>query len=256
MSGGRLRTEIGTYGEISARKNRRSYTAKTWFRDLDGVLRPVEASARGDKAARAALKVKLLKRKGYGGGVLDPSSSFGALDKLWRADPELRKINEGTKHNYLEDLRLHVRPAFEHYTLGEMTTGRVEHFLQREAAVSYSRAKHSRTMLNLLFNFALRHDAIPRNPVEGTSPLVRDGGDAQGEGCVPAAEHQDPHFGAQDPGSAVRSTGAAGAAGRDGTGDLELVSERPVREFARADQGAGKVHESEVEVGADLVAGA
>ena len=179
MSGGRPRTEIGTYGEISVRKNRRSYTAKTWFRDLDGVLRPVEASAGGDKAARAALKVKLLKRKGYGGGVLDPSSSFGALEKLWRADLELRKINEGTKHNYLEDLRLHVRPAFEHYTLGEMTTGRVEHFLQREAAVSYSRAKHSRTMLNLLFNFALRHDAIPRNPVEGTSPLARPKGAPQ-----------------------------------------------------------------------------
>lgn len=179
MSGGRPRLAIGTYGEISVRQNRRSYTAKTYFRDLDGVRRPVEASARTDKTARAALKEKLLKRTGYGGGVLDPSSSFGALEKLWRADLELRPINEGTKHNYLEDLRLHVRPAFQHYTLGEMTTGRVEHFLQREAAVSYSRVKHSRTLLNLLFNFALRHDAIPRNPVEGTSPLARPKGAPQ-----------------------------------------------------------------------------
>ncbi|MEU4360411.1 tyrosine-type recombinase/integrase [Promicromonospora sp. NPDC023987] len=183
MSGGRPRTAIGTYGAISVctnrRKTRRTYTAKTRFRDLDGGLRPVEATAGSDTAARAALKEKLLKRTGYGGGVLDPSSPFTALEKLWRDDLELRKINDGTKHNYLEDLRLHVRPAFEHYTLGEMTTGRVELFLQREAAVSYSRAKHSRTMLNLLFNFALRHDAIPRNPVEGTSPLARPKGAPQ-----------------------------------------------------------------------------
>ena len=68
---------------------------------------------------------------------------------------------------------MHLRPAIEPYTLGEIGTGRVEWFLRREAAVSYSRAKHSRTRLNRLFAFALRHDAIGRNPVEGTSPLVR-----------------------------------------------------------------------------------
>lgn len=30
---------------------------------------------------------------------------------------------------------------------------------------------HARLLLNLLFAFALRHDAVSRNPVEGTSPL-------------------------------------------------------------------------------------
>ena len=64
-----------------------------------------------------------------------------------------------------------MRPAFEHYTLGEITTGRVEWFLKAQAAFSDSRAKQSRTLLNLMFAFALRHDAISRNPVAGTSPL-------------------------------------------------------------------------------------
>lgn len=66
-----------------------------------------------------------------------------------------------------------MRPAFEHYTLGEITTGRVEWFLRREAAPSYGRAKHTRTLLHQLFAFAQRHDAIVRDPVEGTSPLTR-----------------------------------------------------------------------------------
>lgn len=83
----------------------------------------------------------------------------------------MRELSEGTKKNYRDDVRVHVRPLFDHYTLGEITTGRVEAFLKAERVMSYSRAKHSRTMLNLLFGFALRHDAIARNPVEGPSPL-------------------------------------------------------------------------------------
>lgn len=62
-------------------------------------------------------------------------------------------------------------PAFENFTLGEITTGRVEWFLKCQEAASYSRARQSRIMLNLLFGFALRHDAMSRNPVEGTSSL-------------------------------------------------------------------------------------
>ncbi|MFS3129868.1 tyrosine-type recombinase/integrase [Nocardioides sp. Bht2] len=101
------------------------------------------------------------------------ASPFTDLIELWLADLEIRQIADSTKDNYRDDLRLRVRPWFEHYTLGEVTTGRVETFLKGEAAVSYSRAKHSRTVLNQLFAFALRHDAIARNPVQGTSPLAR-----------------------------------------------------------------------------------
>ena len=123
---------------------------------------------------------RLLARPAFGtGGLLDLTSSFRDLAELWLEDLALQKLSEGTKENYRDDLRLHVLPQFEHFTLGEITTGRVEWFLRSEAAVSFSRAKHSRTMLNLLFGFALRHDAIPRNPVQGTSPLRRPKGEPQ-----------------------------------------------------------------------------
>jgi len=42
-----------------------------------------------------------------------------------------------------------------------------------QAKISQSQAKQTRTMLNILFGYALRHDAIARNPVEGTSQLRR-----------------------------------------------------------------------------------
>jgi integrase len=182
MTTGRPRTAIGTYGAINVRRKGagRRYVAETRFRDLDGRLRQVKATGSSRSAAVVLLKDRLLNRPGYGGGgVLNLSSPFTDLAELWLADLELRHISEGTKENYRDDLRVHVRPYFEHYALGEITTGRVETFLKAQAAVSYSRAKHSRTLLNQLFGYALRHDALARNPVEGTSPLHKPRGTPQ-----------------------------------------------------------------------------
>lgn len=170
---GRPRIAIGTYGSIHVvQKGRGRFTAHTRYRDTDGCLRQVKATSNSRGNAVSELKTRLLTRPGYGrGGMLSLTSPFGDLAELWLADLAQREISEGTKQNYRDDLRVHVRPFFENYTLGEITTGRVETFLKAELLQSYSRAKHARTMLNLLFGFALRHDAIARNPVEGTSSL-------------------------------------------------------------------------------------
>lgn len=175
MRGGRPRTAIGTFGTIKVTALAPGrFCASTRHRDLDGRLRRVRATDRTERLAEAELKRRLAARRGFGsGGTLGIESSFTALADQWLSDLGTRTIGEGTKANYRDDLRLHVRPYFEHFSLAEITTARVETFLKAEAAVSYSRAKHSRTVLNQLFGYALRQDAIPRNPVEGTSPLAR-----------------------------------------------------------------------------------
>ena len=73
--------------------------------------------------------------------MLSLASPFGDLAELWLVDLESRGLAANTKENYRDDLRVHVRPFFEHYTLGEVTTGRVEGFLKAEGAVSYSRGQ-------------------------------------------------------------------------------------------------------------------
>lgn len=171
---GRPRTSIGTFGDIRLVDLGSRYRAETRYRDLDGRLRKVRATAPSARAVRSLLKDRLAARVGYGsGGLLSLSSPFGDLAELWLDDLATRDISEGTKENYRDDLRLHVRPFFAGYSLGELTTGRVEVFLKGELAISYSRAKHSKTLLSMLFAFALRHDALPRNPLEGTSNLIR-----------------------------------------------------------------------------------
>lgn len=172
MRTGRPRTPIGTHGAINTRRQGSRVVAETRLRDLDGRLRQVRASGPTAAAARTRLMERIRERPSLpSSGVLRPSSSFSDLADLWLADLELRDLAGNTKENYRTGLRLHVRPAFEHYTLAEVTTGRVEWFLARQAKVSPSQAKQSRTMLNMLFGYALRHDAIARNPVEGTSQL-------------------------------------------------------------------------------------
>lgn len=174
MRTGRPRTPIGTHGVINTRRRGGSVVAETRVRDLDGRLRQVRASGPTAAAARTRLMERIRERPSLpSSGVLRPTCSFADLADLWLADLELRDLAANTKENYRTCLRLHVRPAFEHYALAEVTTGRVEWFLAKQAKVSPSQAKQTRTMLNLLFGYALRHDAIARNPVDGTSQLRR-----------------------------------------------------------------------------------
>ncbi len=174
MSAGRPRTPIGTHGSISTRRSGNRVVARTNVRDLDGRTRKVTASAPTAAAAKRRLLERLANRPSLPApGVLRATSSFKTLAELWLADLELRDLSANTKDNYRTTLRLHVLPAFEHYSLSEVTTGRVEWFLTRQAKASASQAKQARMLLNVLFAYALRHDAVSRNPVEGTSQLRR-----------------------------------------------------------------------------------
>ena len=116
---GRPRTAIGTYGAITVRRRGSRAVAETRVRDADGRMRHVRITARTAEQARSGLKQRLLSRPGFeSGGVLQPSSSFVELAELWLADLEMRDLAEGTKQFYRDQLRLHVRPAFEPYALG------------------------------------------------------------------------------------------------------------------------------------------
>ena len=180
MSGGRPRTPIGQHGDIWMTMRGRKHVANTWVRDHDGKLRQATATGTSSSAAKVLLKERIAERSGLASNSqLNRTSRFSILADLWLADLEARELTDGTREAYQDMLRLHVRPAFEHFNLSEITTGRVEWFLQAQHAISYSQASKCRTILNLLFGYALRHDAISRNPVEGTSPLARPRGAPQ-----------------------------------------------------------------------------
>lgn len=75
---GRGRLEIGTYGDIGT-------TCTVWaearFRDWDGEVRKVTATASTEKAAKSALRAKLKRRSTAAGlgTVLTPESTVAEL---------------------------------------------------------------------------------------------------------------------------------------------------------------------------------
>ncbi len=108
----------------------------TRYRDVDGRLRRVEATAASPALAQSLLKERLLERSGYGsGGELNAASRFTDLVTLWLAELEGRDLAAGTKESYRDLVRLQVLPAFEHFTLGEISTGRVEGLLRSKPPV-------------------------------------------------------------------------------------------------------------------------
>ncbi|WP_232819032.1 hypothetical protein [Homoserinimonas sp. OAct 916] len=174
---GRPRLPIGTFGSIrTVAVGAGRFRAPTRFRDRDGQARQVTATGSSRNQAVTALKVDLAEqmRAGDTTDAVNAGSPFVLLAEAWLEDLRLDVDGaESTKEVYERELRGLVLPAFVHYTVREVTVGRVERYLKMQRATSYTRAKHSRTLLSLVMAFAVRREIIPRNPVTETSRMKK-----------------------------------------------------------------------------------
>ncbi len=79
-----------------------------------------------------------------------------------------------TRLLYERNMRKLVLPAFEEYTLRELSVGRVDRFLRALAKdKSQSMAKQAKTVLSLSLGLAVRYEALDRNPVAGVKRVKR-----------------------------------------------------------------------------------
>ena len=173
----RPRLAIGTFGDIgTVRTPGGRYTARARYRDWDGKTRLVEATGETSKAASQALKQKLTSRALFqpSSTVLTPDSAFGELVAYWLDDLDLEdRLSRTSRLLYERNMRTLVLPAFENLTLREIGVARCDHFLKQMAKKSYSRARHARLVLRLALALAVRHEVLPRNPVDSVSRLHR-----------------------------------------------------------------------------------
>ena len=164
----RPRTPIGTFGEIgfSTAASERSAPAPgcaTTTGGSDACRRPARRHGR-----RACPQVKITRRGTYTSreGELAPDSPSqhrsrsGSPTWTWKAS-----LPPSTRALYERNMRQLVMPAFEHYTLREITIGRVDRFLKSLANKSYSRAKQAKTVLDLALGLAVHYEAMKHNPV-------------------------------------------------------------------------------------------
>lgn len=174
---GRPRTPIGTFGVIAtSTQTNGNHVARARYRDWDGSNRLVQATGSSRAAAERKLKQKLAERSLYQPGFngMSADSSFPELVTYWLEDMEIEdRLSRTTRHLYERDMRTLVLPAFKDLTLREIGVARCDYFLKQLAKRSYSRAKHARVVLRLALALAVRHEILPRNPMDHVSRLHR-----------------------------------------------------------------------------------
>ncbi len=174
----RPRLTVGTYGDITTRPTASGqHRARARYRDWDGLVRPVQATGATARAAERALKAKLAERFLFQPTftTLTADSPFEDLVTYWLEDLDLEdQLSKTTRQLYERNMRTLVMPAFEHLTLREIGVARCDRFLKQMARKSHNRARQSRVVLRLAFGLAVRHEVIPRNPVDGVARLRRE----------------------------------------------------------------------------------
>jgi integrase len=149
------------------------------YRDRDGVTRRVKAYGPSKPKAKAALDEKLERRGRRGTEVLGPEKTVAQLAEAWFLTMDK---SPGTRDTYRMVLDTHILPKLGKVRLWEVSPGRVEGFLNdvrtgHTKTVETPRGTYKRkvggpgavpscrTVLRLMFAMAVRHDAIPVNPV-------------------------------------------------------------------------------------------
>lgn len=178
----RRRIPIGQHGEISydypasQATSKHKVRARTRVRDHDAVLRTVTASGPSKEAARHTLLEDLRLRfqddVGLGADGITSNTKIKALVEEWLREAELRRLSTSTMRIYRSSARLHINPYMGEWLIREATTRRVDRVIKDHIAKGLD-SQALRKHLNQVFDLAVRHDALPSNPVASVAKVRR-----------------------------------------------------------------------------------
>ncbi len=188
---GRPPLDLGTYGRIRHYQNPDgTWRAETRYRDADGVTRPVKRVGPSKSAAERNLKRALADRQRPGTGLITGDSRFADVGELWLA--EIERIHPGSTYDrYRGRLRNRIVPSLGRLRLREFTVSTVDAYLRElEERWAPNTVRTYRTVLSDVFAYAVRFDAIPRNPVDGAGG-IRGGNTRATKRALTASERED-----------------------------------------------------------------
>jgi integrase len=171
-----VRLPVGATGYVGCTKlPSGKVRARCRQRDWDGAYRQVQATGKDRRSAERTLRARLAARGASPparAGGLTGDSTFARLVEYWLADLELEgRVLPQTVDSYASQMRRLVLPAFEHLTLREIGVARCDTLIKGLARESHSKARQAKNVLRLAFGLAVRHEVIPRNPVDGIARL-------------------------------------------------------------------------------------
>ncbi|MFE9187811.1 tyrosine-type recombinase/integrase [Micromonospora haikouensis] len=164
---------IGTWGKIRTEKlGPRRFRSRARFRDYDGKTRDIEATDTTGPAAERALKVKLRDRTTPNDDEITRETHVSRLAELWIEEITTEeRIAPQTIHRYATSVRAAILPALGNLRIREASVGRLDRFLRDIAKDRPSAARGAKVVLSQMFALAVRHGALPTNPVRDTGRL-------------------------------------------------------------------------------------
>lgn len=174
---GRPSLPLGSHGAVWTRKTGKTHTAFCYYRDMDGATRRVKASAASAQKARNLLEERLANRsvgkQGITADMTIKQLSEAWLESLEVTTDKVKGISQKTKDKYSQAVRHDIVPGLGQVRLHEASVGRLDAFLQGlkdRPSVAFT----CRVVLSAMFGLAVRHDAVPVNPVRETKAIVQD----------------------------------------------------------------------------------
>jgi integrase len=164
---------IGTWGKIRTEKlGPERFCARARFRDYDGTTRDIEATDTTGPAAIRSLKIKLRDRTTPNDDEITRETRLNQLAESWIDEITAEeRLRPQTIHRYQTSLRTAILPALGNLRIREASVGRLDKFLRGIAKDHPSAAKGAKVVLGQMFALAVRHGAIPTNPVRDTGRL-------------------------------------------------------------------------------------
>jgi integrase len=161
---------VGTHGKVwVTAKPSGGWTARTKYRDHDGIVRLVERTGRTSSAARNALLTALQERAGTTGDDITGETRFQRAAELWiaevRAAGERGDLSPSTVELYERQLRNHILRSLGALRLREVTTPRVNAFLgDLRGRFAVSTVRTCRSVISGVMRLAVTHGAALTNP--------------------------------------------------------------------------------------------
>ena len=159
-------------GTIHTRERAGRWVAEINFRE-EGELRRVSRSGETEAAAIRALRASLRRRAEESGhGVLSPSTRLSAAATVC-FEQIGRQVALSTIEGYRQRFRTLVEPRLGSQTLGSLTVPVLERAFDKMEAEGMrpGSRQNARTVLGRIFDVAVRHGALPLNPVRNVSAI-------------------------------------------------------------------------------------
>lgn len=164
---------VGSWGEVSVRRaSTGAWAARARYRDTDGRTRLVERSGSSRGEARRRLLEALAVRAEALRGEVSRDSTVADAAAAWVDELVASDRAPSTVRRYRGIAERHVIPRLGELRLSEVTVGACERFVFAMLdEVSLSSARKARDVLSMVLGYAVRHGAMPTNPVRDIARL-------------------------------------------------------------------------------------